>query len=179
MQKKADQENLQFEMVNAKAREYYEVFQKIQADRPAFHNELRRLVQELGDGAGPEINSLCNRFGREPLPEVKKLVILALNRSAARLKRKPKIEMLRSQGVPEPVILDVLAHEEHNKINTRGGPRDRNEVLAHAAKLLLEYPPKVPQANPPATKAARTPAATRSVVGVVAPPVPGMARPPR
>jgi hypothetical protein len=166
-------------MVHAKAREYYEVFRKIHAERPAFHNDLRRLVDELGDGAGPEIASLCDRYGRDALPEVRKVVGQALKRSAARLKHKPKIEMLRAQGVPEPMILDLLAHEQHVNINTRGGPRDQNEVLASAAKILLTYPPTAPRANPPATKPARTPAAARSVVGVAAPPVPRTVRPPQ
>lgn len=175
VQKKADQENLKNEMVHAKAREYYEVFRKIQAERPAFHNDLRRLLQELGDGAGQEIDALCDRYGRNTLPEVHDNVVLALNRSAARLKRRAKIEMMRSQGVPEPVILDFLAHEQDPYVNSRRGPRDHNEVFAFAARVLLAYPP----VTSPAAKPARTPAATRSVVGVAAPPVPRTARPPQ
>jgi len=178
-QKKADQEDFKREMAQAKSREYHETFRKLQSDRPLFHNDLRRLLQELGDGAGVEINALCDRYGRTTLPEVHKVVVLALNRSAARLKREAKIELMRSLGVPEPVILDYLAKEQHHNMNRRGGPRDSNEVRASAARILLAYPPSRPQASPPKAKSARTPAAPHSMIGVATPSVPRTIRLPQ
>jgi hypothetical protein len=174
-QKIAEQKNIEREMAQSKVREYYETFRRIQSERPTFHEELRKLLQALGDNAGAEINSLCDRYGRSTLPEVRKVVVLALNRSAARLKREGKIELLRKHGVPEPVILDFIANEEHNNINRRGGPRDQNEVRARAARILLTFPPA---ASSPSSGSATTPA-PRSVAKVAAPPVPRSAQPPQ
>jgi len=179
-QKQAEQKNLEREMAQSKIREYMEVFRKIQADRPLFHDDLRRLLRGSREGVGEGIEELCDRYGRNLLPEVKKAVVGVSKRSAARLNRGPRIEMLRLYGVPEPAILDSLTKEMELKINTRGGPRDRNDALILAAYLLIKYPPaSATSSSPPNAKADRTPAAPRSVVGVAAPPVPRAVRSPQ
>ena len=48
--------------------------------------------------------------------------------------------MMRFLGWPEPRILDFLARQLDLGINSRGGPRDRNAVRVHAARLLLKIP---------------------------------------
>ena len=50
-----------------------------------FHDELRRILLELKKDAGPEINSLCDRYGRGHVhPDIQKVVTQTLNRSSAR-----------------------------------------------------------------------------------------------
>ena len=88
--------------------------------------------------------------------------------------------MMRSYGTPEAAILESLTKEMLLRVNTRGGPRDKNEAVVHAALLLLSYPPDGTAAGgkPAATATARNPA-PRSVAGVAAPAAPQPRRSPR
>ena len=63
-----------------------------------------------------------------------------LKRSAAGLTLPVKVEMMRYLGLPEPKILDYVAHRYHPTIHARGGPRDENEVRVRAARALLAMP---------------------------------------
>ena len=143
-QKKAEQVNLGREVEGSKSREFFEAIKKAHLERRPFHDELRRILIELKQDAGPEINSLCDRYGRGNVhPDIQKVVTHTLNlRSAKGLRREAKVKLMRLQGLPEPVILDALANELDPMIRgKRGGPKDRNGVRVVAAKLLLTFPP--------------------------------------
>ncbi len=103
-------------------------------------------------------------IGRATHPEVHKVVILALNRSAAGSIVRPRLELLRSLGVPEPVILDYLAKDLHHKINGNGAaPRtERGSCLGRAdlAQLSAASGPEAGLRRDPGTHtsdAGRTP----------------------
>ena len=74
---------------------------------------------------------------------------------------------MRKIGLPEPVLLDFLAHKVDQTRNTRGGPRDDDEVRVRAARLLLTYPLPVPPPAKAAPKAAAP--AVGSAGGVMVP----------
>jgi hypothetical protein len=144
--RKAEQQNIERDMAGAKIREYLEVFHKLNDDRPKFHAELRQILREPGDSSD-KIKLLCERYGRELLPEVKLAVSRDLQGAAAGLRQDSKIKMMRKYGVPEAAILDFLANDLHKKINTRGGPSGPKEVRVFAARRLLLYPPTAPRAK--------------------------------
>jgi hypothetical protein len=148
-QKRLEQANLKREVALSKAREAWELHRRAQAERLAFHEDLRRLLQGLGNRAGPEIKSLCDRYGRAMHSEVQKAMTVALNRLAASVKLEVKLGLMRAYGAPEAMLLDSLANELDRTRNQRGGPRDHNEVRVRAALLLLKYPP--PPEKPVAT----------------------------
>jgi hypothetical protein len=177
-QKKAEQQNLEREVALSKAREMWETIRRTQAERLRFHDDLRRLLRELDDGAGAEIKALCERYGREVHPDIQKAVTLALNRSAASTSRKVKIALMRVNGVPETLILDYLANELDATRNSRGGPRDRNEVRVRAARLLLKYPPPAPAAEKSAAPD-RKPTTTTTAATVARTPAAAVPRPAR
>jgi hypothetical protein len=143
-QKKADQKDLERDIMESKLREYLDVFQKLQEDRPKFHAELRQILRERGDSS-EKIRLMCDRYGREALPEVKLEVSRRLRSSAAGLLLEAKIKYMRRCGVPEAGILDFLSHDLVKDINRPGGPRDAKEVRVFAARKLLAYPPAAPK----------------------------------
>jgi hypothetical protein len=159
-QKRAEQANLQREVEMSKAQEFFGMLRRAHLERGPFHDELRRVLRELGKEAGPEINNLCERYGRTTHPDIEKVVTHSLNRSGAGLNRDVKIRTLRRQGLPEPMILDVLANELDLQIRgRRGGPKDRNGVRVEAARILLKYPPP-PVPDERSAAAAATPTST-------------------
>jgi hypothetical protein len=168
-QKQAEQKDREREVAQSKSRELWESIQKTQAERIQFHDDLRRLLRERDNKAGPEIKALCDRYGREVHTDIKKAMTLALNRSAAKANRAVQIALLRVNGVPEAAILERLANELDATRNSRGGPRDRNEVRVRAAQLLLRYRPSAPQTEKPAAATARTTAARAPAAGVPRP----------
>jgi hypothetical protein len=168
LQKRAEQKNLEREVGLAKARELAAMADRAQSERVAFHDELRRLLKEMGDEAGPEIKALCDRYGRSMHPEAEKLMNSALNRAATRAKREFKFALMRYFGAPEAMLLDDLAADIDQTRGTRGGPRDRNAVRVIAGRLLLRYPPPTPpgpgSAPPAAAAPTSTPAPTKATV---------------
>jgi hypothetical protein len=162
-QKKAEQMNLEREVALSKFREMADMFQRTQAERVRFHEDLRRVLNELGSDAGPEIKALCERYGRDMPAGVEKAATLALNRSAAGAKREVRIARMRAHGFPEAMILDDLAREVDSTRNTRGGPRNSNDVRVIAARLLLRYPPPAPRPVPAAPTTGASAAALRPV----------------
>ena len=74
----------------------------------------------------------------------------------------------RRLGLPEPIILDAITRDASRSLNTRGGPRNMDEVRALAARQLLAIPPA------PAPGAAMKPVAEASMA-----PVPGAGRRPQ
>jgi hypothetical protein len=145
-----------------------EIRRLAESKRAAFHAELRKLVVELGDRAGPQINNLCEKYGRVTMPEVYDAVQTRLRRSSKRLGRREKVEMMRRLGLPEPIILDALTRDASRSLKTRGGPRNMDEVRALAGRLLLAIPPA------PRASTARKPISEASMA-----PVPGAGRRPQ
>jgi hypothetical protein len=144
IQREADEANArreQMEMLKPRAQAILaaEAVAKIQEGRIPFRNELRQLIAQFGNDAGPEIDHLCDAYGRDMPPEARAAYHRAL-RSTPRLGQQGKVDLMRSAGLPEPVILDYLAHGLHMTLNTRGGPRDKDEVRVRAGKLLLQFP---------------------------------------
>lgn len=138
--KEAQIKDLQDLKPRAQAMIFAEALNRVNASRVAFRSEIKKTLKSEGDDVGREIERLCQQYGREPLPEVKKYYLRSLRSFPPRTSTAAQIEFLRRCGMPEPALLDFLAHKEHRKINTRGGPRDENEVRARAAKLLLSFP---------------------------------------
>jgi hypothetical protein len=153
-QKKAEQDQLAREVVESKFHEFVAMRQKIDADRTAFHDDLRRALRELGANAGPEIKAICDRYGRDTHPVVEKTVRADMASWSARLTNAKKIARLRAAGLPEARIFDFLASELDRTMGTRGGPANRDAVRVRAAQRLLQYPPT---AAPGAATAARGP----------------------
>ena len=48
-----------------------------------------------------------------------------------------KIDFLRSEGVPEPVILAYLIQLDIRQLRKPEGPRDTNDAIVRSARLLL------------------------------------------
>lgn len=113
---------------------------RIGEERAPFLIELKKLLKELGNNAGTEIDQLCDQFERNPRPEIRSAYLKTIYRISSRMSREMKVEKMRSFGIPEPMILDSIANELHRTMNSRGGPRDENEVRVRAAKELLKYP---------------------------------------
>ncbi len=127
--------------------------------RGPFHAEVRQLLAEQGNGAGPMIQRLCNsnRYGRDTLPEILGPMNKDLVGPASRLSLPGRIKRMRSWGVPETMILDDLVEAEITNYKARGGPRSEAEAWVRAARVLLANPPAKPLAP-----ASRTATATPS-----------------
>jgi hypothetical protein len=141
--KKAEQEDLAQLKPRLRVSELVEAIRKAQADRPAFHDELRQVIRSHPNDAGDRIDDLCEVYGRSTLPEIRAFVLLALKKPPPRWSSQDKVEMMRSSGLPEPMILDNLARHVHNySLNARNGPRNEDEVRVEAARQLLAMPPR-------------------------------------
>ena len=103
------------------------------------------------------IQRLCNRYGRDTLPEILGAMNKDLVGPASRLSLPGRIKRMRSWGVPETMILDDLVEAEIANYKARGGPRSEAEAWVRAARVLLANP----LAKPPAP-ASRTATATPS-----------------
>jgi hypothetical protein len=158
-QKNAHRQDLEDLKPRARALVIAEEIAKVQSDRIAFRNELKLLMKSLGPNAGPEIDRLCEQYGREMLAEVRAAYFRALRIAPTRMKSHERVELLRTLGIPEPVILDYLCNGLHKTMNTRGGPRDENEVRVLGARALINL--QVKAAAKPAPAAARPVAAVR------------------
>jgi hypothetical protein len=152
-EKRAELQDMEELKPRARALLLGETMAKIQAGREPFHSELRAVLKTMGSLAGPEIERLSEQHGRETPPEVEVAYYRALRSAPNRMSRKDEVELMRSLGLPEPVILDKLCHLLHKTINTRGGPRDPNEVRVRAARLLLSFPIVQGRDTPPAAAA--------------------------
>ena len=139
-QKDARRQDLEGLKMNARSLLLNEALSKVHANRVAFHDELKQLLNELKDNAGEEIGKLCERYGKEAMPQVKSAYAKLLRTAPKRMSRQARVEMMRGVGVPEPLVLDQLCHEFDKLINTRGGPRTEDEVRVRAARALLALP---------------------------------------
>ena len=139
----ADRKNTNELKAHAKETLLAETLKSIQEKRVPFRNELRRANRELGGKAGPEIDRLCDEYGRETPAEVHAL-FTRMNRRAGiahNLDLPDLILRMRQIGLPEPVILDwICTNKIHKSLNSPGGPRTEDEVRIRGAMLLLKYP---------------------------------------
>jgi len=144
----------------ARALAFADSLAKAEAKRTSFHDDLRQAIKDLGKNAGPEIEKLCVRHGRETMKDVWVTYRHALRLAPKAYTSRWKVEMMRSIGLPETLILDDLAHGFHHQINSRSGPRDQNEVRVRAARELLSVPvasTKRPSAAATSTRPASNP----------------------
>jgi hypothetical protein len=141
-----EQQRQNMEELKPKARRllFEETVARINATRKPFRDELREALKSFGPNAGSEIEVISSRYGREMPPEIKTAYNRTLNIAVRRLTRQEEVNFMRACGLPETVILDYLAHKLHRTLNTRGGPRDENEVRVRAAQLLLSLPVVTP-----------------------------------
>ena len=144
-EKEAQRETMEELKPQAKALIYAENLAKLQASRVPFRNELREALKSFGSEAGPEIDKLCNRYGREAPPEL----LVALHRAERTLPERitlhDRVVFMRRVGLPEPMILDYLCHKHDTWLrNVRGGPRDSNDIRSLAARVLLSIPDASP-----------------------------------
>ena len=117
-------------------------------ERRKFLDDLSEILRLHDKQAGPEIEKLCARSGRDsdPVMLARAYRVLFSTRN-----QRDKVHRLRELGLSETVILDYLANELHrHRLGTRNGPRDRNEVLYQAAQLLLKYDRSAPGPARPA-----------------------------
>ncbi|MGO9464079.1 MAG: hypothetical protein ACLQIB_49475 [Isosphaeraceae bacterium] len=121
-------------------------------ERVKFRDELRAILQEHGNSAGPEINQLAKRssFEKDPERQIQATRIWRFSRNS----QANKVKMIRALDMPEAVILDFLSDDFHAQVRAPKGPRNENEVRIRAAHRLLqlELPPEdaMPVARPPA-----------------------------
>jgi hypothetical protein len=124
--------------------------QEVEADRDAFRAELRAIVDRLGEKAGPSIRELTQKHFVPVPPNLEKKVERALQNGVGRLDAKARLQLRRTYGLPEPLILEELAAEEMRKISARTGPRNADEAFVRAARQLLAVPITAPP--PPETR---------------------------
>jgi hypothetical protein len=126
---------------------------RIESARLQFRNALREALKTYGNKAGPEIDRLCDEYGREVPEEIQERYVRAKRSFPQNLTRRAEIDRMRALGLPEPVLFDFLAHKIDKTMNSRKGPRNQFEVMVRAAQQLLSFPlPNPPRANPgPAT----------------------------
>ena len=134
----------------ARAKMLDESLAKIEANRAAFRNAVREAIKTMGKLGGPEIDRLCDQFGRDTPQEVLMNYHRAKRIFPRQLTRQGEVEIMRGLGFPEPVILDFLAKKVDKSKNSRGGPRTKEEVRVLAAKILLSFPLAAPSRSTPA-----------------------------
>lgn len=113
------------------------------ADRPTFHNDLRTLLGRHGRRAGGYIAELVTVYGREVEPEIyEQAEALRVRLANANVPPAESVLAFRRIGLPEPSILSELAQRLQPTIGSRRGPRNGQEVLYFAAKMLIGVPPE-------------------------------------
>ncbi len=117
---------------------------------PPVPRRLRVTLKVHGRKAGPEIEELSIRAGRDEDPVKLRQAYRVIG--SGRQSQGMKVYHLRELGVSESVILDYLANELNHDLGARNGPRSKNEVWIQAAQRLLSYPlpPPRPGDVPPA-----------------------------
>ncbi len=125
---------------------------RVEDERAAFHRELREAIRLGGRSASLEIESLCNRYGRNYSDDLRSKAKYLLSHFGGKMTREGKVRLLRRYGIPEAGILDFIANEIHyHTVNSRNGPRDSSEVRVDAARQLLNI--KLVKDNAVASKA--------------------------
>jgi hypothetical protein len=107
------------------------------SERARFYQELRDALELPTNEAGQLIDQASRSRSRaaDPAGITQARRVWMLVRAGA----DRKIGLMRSKGVSESIILDLLSADLHSRIGTRGGPRNVNEVRVRAAKTLLSH----------------------------------------
>jgi hypothetical protein len=167
-QKEADLQNLEEVKPRLQAQEYAELRRQAQENRSLFHNELRRVLDARGNAAARDIDNLCDQYGRTAPPDVHNAVSRLLKKLPARFNRQTKIDLMRSRGLPEPMVLDYLARELHRLAHSSRCPHEEDEFRVRAARLLITYPVQLARKATASTPPVRSTA--KPVANVAAPP---------
>jgi len=114
-----------------------EGLERVNDQRAQFREQLEQILSSRSQTKGKEIDELCDRFGRAYDPMLRKRVRYVLSHLNGRMTLQAKVKVLRDLGVPEPGVLDFLANELHHYVNSRNGPRDKDDVRVNAARQLL------------------------------------------
>ncbi len=143
--KKAMQQNLLGQKQRADVEIFEDSLARVQADRAAFREDVDKAIKNLGNDAGAEIDRLCQQYGREPLPRAMVAYHSIQRMRPPRMTLAMDLDMMRTAGLPEAMVLDKLAERiKGTTMKRREGPRDPNEALVRAAKQLLAMPLKKP-----------------------------------
>jgi len=145
----------------ARLRRIAEDKRRAEADRAQFHADLAAICRRSGARSAPLIDELCVRYGTDVDPSVKQDAVKMLGKTgvAAGAARPVRINLLRSLGFPESLILNDLFEIDSrwaSKVD-RNGPKSREEMVYRSALLLLAYPPRTAATPTP------VPATTRPV----------------
>ncbi len=142
-----------------------------EADRSEYHSALATICKRYREKSTPLIKALGQHYGSDVDPAIVEKAGKVLASSGAGVARPVRINLLRSFGFPEPLILgDIFDGEmrhlgEGNKMSKaiRGGPRSEDEVLYRSAMILLGHPPtKAATASPARPASATRPRAAAS-----------------
>jgi hypothetical protein len=114
-----------------------ESLERLESQRVDFRQQLEEILKSGSPTRGKEIDELCDKFGRTYDPLIRKKAGYVLSHLTGKVTLKSKVTVLRKVGVPEPGVLDFLANELHHYVNSRNGPRDKDDVRVQAAKQLL------------------------------------------
>lgn len=127
--------------------------QQADANRKAFRQALKAVVDRSGPKAGQEVRRLVEEMHQEVPNDVLVQAKYLKENSAARLGRSEQLDLFRAIGLPETSLLYHLVELERQKAGIRGGPRTLDEAWARAAKALLNSPPgPKSQVVPPVAK---------------------------
>jgi hypothetical protein len=124
---------------------------KVDEERVRFHTELRSICRKFREDSGPMIREMRQNYDLkiDPMAEKQAIFLLGPRGRFVGADRRTRIELLRSLGYPEPVILDNLyAIYEKQQIGARDGPSSESEAYYFSSLFLLRNPPR--QAVPPA-----------------------------
>jgi hypothetical protein len=105
-------------------------------ERRKFRDELRDVLRDPPDQAGPEIDRLVSRYGYDVDPlHLRTAFSIWVSRRSQAL----KVNAIRELGLPETVILNFMSDEMRWRIRRRNGPRNENEARVMAAQQLMKY----------------------------------------
>jgi hypothetical protein len=109
--------------------------------RQHFLQSLATAIRQEGLRAGPQIDGLCQDFGKGLPPELDAVgQRLGPNFVPSGWDVDRTVTALRRLGVPEPYLLDRLSEQMERTIGARHGPRNRMESKVFAARRLLSIP---------------------------------------
>ena len=111
------------------------------ANRPAFRQALRGVLDRSGPKAGMEARRLSEAMHIEVPQDLLSKANYLKENSAARLGRTDQLDLFRAIGLPETSLLNHLAELETKKASIRGGPRTLDEAWLRASRVLLDSPP--------------------------------------
>ncbi len=136
-----------------------------------FRDELRELLKEKGNQAGPDIAKLKQRYDYDVDP-VKWDQAYDTWRFSRMMTVRDKVKYIRSLDLPETTILELMCSSIHPTIGTRHGPRDTNEVWVRAAEQLLRFElPRAPAAATHSESGAGSGDRTHAEDGCLDPPI--------